>query len=143
MRLLLIGFGTVGQGLAELLIEKEKLLLDQYGLRLQVVGIADMLKGSLYDAGGIDVPAALKAAKSGGKISGLPHKYEGDALSMIKMAEADMMVEATYTDIKTAEPATSHIRAALEKGMHVTTTNKGPGSLYYLDLAELADARSV
>lgn len=143
MRLLLIGFGTVGQGLAELLIEKEKLLLDQYGLRLQVVGIADMLKGSLYDAGGIDVPAALKAAKSGGKISGLPHKYEGDALSMIKMAEADMMVEATYTDIKTAEPATSHIRAALEKGMHVTTTNKGPVALYYHDLAELADARSV
>jgi homoserine dehydrogenase len=44
----------------------------------------------------------------------------------------------TYTDIKTGEPATSHIRAALKKGMHVTTTNKGPLALFYHDLAKLA-----
>ena len=65
MRLLLIGFGTVGQGLAELLIEKEKVLLDQYGLKSQVIGISDMLKGSVYNADGIDLPKALETAKSG------------------------------------------------------------------------------
>ena len=143
MRLLLIGFGTVGQGLAELLIDKKKELLDEYELKTQVVGISDMLKGSVYNADGIDLPKALELAKSGGKISGLPEKYEGDALSMIKAAEADMMVEATYTDIKTAEPATSHIRAALEKGMHVTTTNKGPTALYFHELAKLAKDKGV
>jgi len=143
MRLLLIGFGTVGQGLAELLIEKEKALHDEYGLKTQVVGISDMLKGSVYNADGIDLDTALKLAKSGGKISGLPDKYEGDALSMIKAAEADMMVEVTYTDIKTAEPATSHIRAALEKGIHVTTTNKGPTALYFHELAKLARDKGV
>ncbi len=143
MRLLLIGFGTVGQGLAELLIGKEKLLLDEYGLKPQVVGISDMLKGSVYNADGIDLPKALELAKSGGNISELSEKYEGDALIMIKAAEADMMVEATYTDIKTAEPATSHIRAALEKGMHVTTTNKGPPALYFHELAGLAKDKSV
>ena len=35
MKLLLLGFGTVGQGLAELLIEKKETLKSQYGLETQ------------------------------------------------------------------------------------------------------------
>jgi len=62
---------------------------------------------------------------------------------MIKQADADMMVEATYTDLKTGEPATSHIRAALEKGMHVTTTNKGPLALFSREMQKLADDKGV
>lgn len=143
MRLLLIGFGTVGQGLAELLIEKAKHLLDDYGLKVQVVGISDMLKGSVYNPDGIDLPGALELVKSGGNISAMPDNYDGDALSMISTAEADMIVEATYTDIKTAEPATSHIRAALERGMHVTTTNKGPTALHLHELLSLARDKGV
>lgn len=143
MKLLLIGFGTVGQGLAELLIEKRKALLDEYGLDIKVVGIGDMLKGSLHNPDGIDLPKALELAKSGGKISTMSGAYDGDALSLIQKADADMMVEATYTDIKTAEPATSHMRAALEKGMHVTTTNKGPLALHFHELSQLAQSRNV
>ncbi len=143
MRLLMIGFGTVGQGLTELLVEKETMLLEKHGLQVRVVGIADMLKGSVYDPDGINLRKALELAKSGHKLSELPHKYDGDALSMIEAAEADMMVEATYTDIKTAEPATSHIRAALQKGMHVTTTNKGPLALHYHELMKIAETNRV
>ncbi len=143
MRLLLIGFGTVGQGLAELLLEKEQILTDQYGLKVQVVGISDMLKGSIYNAGGINLQQALKLAKSGKKLSEMPDNFDGDAVSLITTADADMIVEATYTDIKTAEPATMHIRTALEKGMHVTTTNKGPIALFYHDLAKLAKEKGV
>jgi len=143
VKLLLIGFGTVGQGLAELLIGKQKELQDQYGLEIQVVGIGDMLKGSVYNPGGIDLQKCLELAKADDKISALPDSYDGDALSLINKADADMMVEATYTDIKTAEPATSHIRAALEKGMHVTTTNKGPLALYFNELSHLAKKKNV
>lgn len=143
MRLLLIGFGTVGQGLAELLIDKKKILSESHGLDVTVVGIGDMLKGSVYNAKGINLQKALDTAKSGGKISDLPDAFDGDALALINKAEADMMVEATYTDIKTGEPATSHIRAALERGMHVTTTNKGPLALFYHDLARLARDKKV
>ena len=57
-----------------------------------------------------------------------------DAPTMIAEAEADAMLEATYTDIKTGEPATDHIRAALERGLHVVTTNKGPLALHYREL---------
>jgi len=143
MRLLLIGFGTVGQGLAELLIKKEKMLLKDHGLKVSVVGIGDMIKGSVYNPKGIDLKKALKLAQAGKKISTLPGAFDGDALSLIKKAKADMMVEMTYTDIKTAQPATSHIQAALQKGMHVTTTNKGPLALNYRKLKKLADRKKV
>jgi homoserine dehydrogenase len=62
---------------------------------------------------------------------------------MARQAEADVLLEATYTDIKTGEPATSHIKAALERGLHVVTTNKGPLALHYLELAQLAAKRNV
>jgi homoserine dehydrogenase len=62
---------------------------------------------------------------------------------MAQKAETDVLLEATYTDIKTGEPATSHIRAALERGVHVVTTNKGPLALHYRELAELAARRKV
>ncbi len=143
MRLLLIGFGTVGQGLAELLIEKGPRLLKEDGLKITVVGIGDMLKGSVYSAKGVDLKKALKLAKAGKSLSSLPGGFDGDALSLIKKAKADMMIEMTYTDIKTAQPATSHIRAALEKGMHVTTTNKGPLALHFRELKKLADKKKV
>lgn len=140
---MLIGFGTVGQGLAELLLDKKKALHDDYGLDTQVVGISDMLKGNLYNADGIDLAAALEAAKTGSKLSGLPNQFDDNALSLINTAEADMMVEATYTDIRTGQPATSHIKLALEKGMHVTTTNKGPVALHCHELLKTASANGV
>jgi homoserine dehydrogenase len=143
MRLLLIGFGTVGQGLAELVLEKGPELAREPGLELQVVGISDLLKGSLYNPRGVDLAGALEAARGGDKISQSADAYDGDALRLIGDAEADMMVEATYTDIETAEPATSHIRAALKRRLHVTTTNKGPVALAYHELSALAREAGV
>ena len=62
---------------------------------------------------------------------------------MIDKADADVMCEITYTDIKTGQPATDHIRAALAKGMSVTTTNKGPTALASQELMELAAANGA
>jgi homoserine dehydrogenase len=143
MRLLLVGFGTVAQGLSELLLEKAGELKKNYGLEVSVVGISDMLKGCLANPDGIDLKKAVETAKSGGSLNDLPDKFDGDALAMINSVEADMMVEATYTDIKTGQPATSHIQAALNRGMHVTTTNKGPLALFYRELADLAKKKEV
>jgi len=139
MRALFIGFGTVNQGLAELLLAGKGDLKNRYGLNVDVVGISDTLKGSLLCPDGLDLENALKAAETGGSISeNSKWRFEGDALSMIEQADAEVMVEATYTDIKTGEPATSHIRKALERGMHVVTTNKGPIALHHAGLSALA-----
>ena len=139
MKLLFVGFGTVGQGLAELLVEKKEHLVQEFGLDYSVVGIADELKGSLFNPSGLDLEKALSVAREGNKLDeGSENKFDGDALAMIRAAQADVLLEATYTDIKTGEPATSHIREALNKGMHAVTTNKGPIALFYKDLAQLA-----
>ena len=144
MRLLFLGFGTVGQGLAELLLAKRDELKKRYGLDWIVTGIADTLKGNAYDAKGIDLAKALTMAAKGESLAALDRGGKGwDALAMAKHAEADVLLEATYTDIKTGEPATSHIRAALDRGVHVVTTNKGPLALHYRELAELAAKRKV
>ena len=144
MRLLIIGFGTVGQGLVELIQEKRAYLKDEFGMDFSVVGISDMLKGSLVNPQGIDLEATLAKAASGEQLremSGLA--FPGDALEMIRTVDADVMVEATYTDIKTGEPATEHMRRALARGMHVVTSNKGPLALHYQELASMAREKGV
>jgi homoserine dehydrogenase len=144
MRLLFLGFGTVGQGLAELLLAKREDLKRRYDFDWQVTGIADTVKGSAYDPGGIDLARALELAKGGGSLAALDRAGSGgDGVTMARQAEADVLLEATYTDIKTAEPATTHIRSALERRMHVVTTNKGPVALHYRELAALARANGV
>ncbi len=144
MRLLFIGFGTVGQGLAELLLGKKESLAKDFGIDFSVVGISDKLKGSLYNPQGIDLAASLKAVESGGPLSDIQENaYKGDALELLHEADADVMLEATYTDIKTGEPATSHIQKALRKGMHVVTSNKGPLALHYHALMDLAREEKV
>lgn len=144
MRLIFIGFGTVGQGLAGLLVRKKKFLSENYGLDFTVVGIADKLKGSVHRPEGIDLQEALNKVDAGESLSGFSeYKYDGEALDLIKEADADVMLEATYTDIESGEPATSHIREALEKKMHAVTTNKGPVALYYQELKTLAQEKGV
>ncbi|MGD1148898.1 MAG: homoserine dehydrogenase [Thermoanaerobaculaceae bacterium] len=139
MRLVFLGFGTVGQGLAELLLSKRGELKRTYGFDWTVTGIADTIKGSAYDPSGIDLAKALALAAKGESLAALDRGGKGwDALAMARHAEADALLEATYTDIKTGEPATSHIKAALERGVHVVTTNKGPLALHYRELAEVA-----
>lgn len=144
MRLFFIGFGTVGQGLAELLVRKKEYLSSTYALDIEVVGIADKIKGSVMEPRGLNLSVALEKAGGGGDLSGLSaSRFEGEALDMIQQVDADVMLEATYTDIETGEPATSHIRKALERGMHVVTTNKGPIALHYKELKELADKKGA
>lgn len=143
LRLILIGFGNVGQGVAELLTEKATLLREDHGLDVRVVGIADLLLGSLHNPEGLDLVDALSRVRSGKKLGHGTDGFAGDALSLLDAADAEMMVEATYTDILTAEPATTHIRTALERGLHVTTTNKGPIALHLRELTQLARERGV
>lgn len=144
MKLLFVGFGTVGQGLAELLLQNRDQLASQYGFEPKVVGIADMLKGSAYSPDGLDLAEALARVEHSESLSdwaGIGRAW--DAPVMIAEAEADAMLEVTYTDIKTGRPATDHIRAALERGMHVTTTNKGPLALHARELISTAREHGV
>ena len=140
VRLALIGFGNVGQGFAQILLERGDLYVEKFGLRFVVVAINDMLRGSAYNPNGLDLTACLLASN----LSDLPDGTPGlDVFATIAGCNADAVVELSYTNLKTGEPATSHVRAALESGKHVITSNKGPVALNYAELSRLAQAKNL
>jgi homoserine dehydrogenase len=146
-KLAFIGFGTVGQGLAEILYNKADELRAQYGFEASVVAVSDSLKGAVYHPGGLDIGALLAAIRQTGSLDDYPDAsglIRGwDSLTTIQNGNADVVVEVAWTDIKTGEPAISHIRTAFETGKHVVTTNKGPVALAYRQLRDLADSQGV
>jgi homoserine dehydrogenase len=142
-RLAFIGFGVVGQGLAEILLRKKDQLKKKYGLDYSVVAVSDFKLGSALDNKGLDLAKLLELAKEG-RISEYPGATTGlDALETIKRCDADTVIEVSYTDIKTGEPANSHFRAAMESGKNLITTNKGPTALFFTELAALAKKKGV
>jgi homoserine dehydrogenase len=133
-----IGFGTVGRGLADLLLEKKDLLRKSYNLEYRVVAISDIKAGSIMDDKGIDLKEAVRLVESmNAQRKGL------SALDTINGGSANTVVEVTWTNITDGEPGYSHIKAALSSGKHVATTNKGPIALYYNELRRMADKHNA
>jgi len=146
-KLALIGFGTVGQGLAEILRDKGDELQTQYGFEAQVVAISDSIKGAIYHPDGLDINTALKTVQETGMLNDYPEALglvrDWDSLTTIRESNADTVVEVAWTDLETGEPAISHVRAAFEAGKNVVTSNKGPAALAYDELKKMAEAKAV
>jgi len=139
-----IGFGVVGTGLAEIIHNKKDYLKNKYGFEYNVLGVCDLIKGSIYDENGLDLEKVLKLNKEKGKIIDYPAKEKGlKSVEMIKKPEVDIVVEVTPTNVKTGEPGLTHYRTALENKKHIVSTNKGPVALKYRELKEIADKNNV
>ncbi len=142
-KICLIGCGTVGQGFLEILLEKNDDLRNKLDFEAKVIAICDKLKGTIVIPEGINIKKILQILSQGKKIdeylAGKPNAAAGaDPLEIIEKCEANIVAELTYTDIKTAEPATSYIKKALRTGKHVVTSNKGPAALHCAELKNLA-----
>lgn len=144
VRLSLIGFGVVGQGLAELLSAKKDLLRQHYDLEVTLVSVANARSGLIYREAGLDIATLLELAAKRRSLAEHPDvKHWANVLEGIKATEADMLAEVTVTNLHDGEPGMSHIRAALTKGMHVITANKGPVALAARELLALAQQNGV
>ena len=144
LRLSIIGFGTVGQGLAELLEAKRASLKQNHGLTVTLVSVANARHGFIYRDEGLDIPTLLELAAARRPLSehtGARHWV--NALDGLQATGGDVLAEATGTNLRDAEPGISHIRAALAQGMHVITANKGPGALAAAELYSLAQQQGV
>ncbi len=141
-KLALIGFGTVGQGLAEILLAKGDALTARYGVRFQIVAVSDLMKGSLYNPAGLNLAALLDTVRRTGKLEEYPPSralFTGwDSLETIRETNAETVVEISWTDVQTGQPAISHVKAAFESGKNAVLTNKGPIALAYRELADMA-----
>jgi homoserine dehydrogenase len=130
MKVALIGMGSVGRGILECLGKKD--------LGITITGIADS-KSGLIDHDGIPVAEILAAKHERG--------FVGDkglsAQDVITRADYDVLVEVTPTNADTGEPASTFITAALCRGKHVVTSNKGPIARRFLELEDLARKHGV
>ncbi|MBI3097578.1 MAG: homoserine dehydrogenase [Planctomycetes bacterium] len=170
MRIVLVGFGVVGQGVARLLLERRETLARRHGIRPVVVGIADR-SGLVTAPRGIDLAAALEAkARSGGASARVgtlgrgptsereqtprdssPSSAGTESRIGLEPAgprpydsiDSDVLIEVTSSNLADGEPALSTIRAALSSHRHVITANKGPLAHALPALLELARHHGV
>lgn len=137
-KLALIGFGGVNRSLAEIIFAQEKFA----GMDIKIVDICDIQYGTVSNRSGINLEALLQPLSGSRGFANLQDGVgDGDAVSCIEKTTADIVVEATYSNPKDGEPALTHCRCALERGMSVVTTNKGPIALAGAELESLAKRR--
>jgi len=144
MRIILIGYGVVGQSLTRIFMPRENELIKHYGFHPRLVAIADR-GGAAVNPKGLNLKKTLSLkAEEGTVAANSEYGHPGmSALSVIENVDAEVIVEATPTNIKDGEPGLSHIETALKTGKHVVTTNKGPLALALPALTELADYNGV
>lgn len=144
LRLSLIGFGVVGQGLAELLATKRALLRQHFDLEVTLVSVASARSGFIYREEGLDIPTLLELAATQRPLTTHPDvRHWENVLEGLRATGGDVLAEATPTNLRDAEPGISHIRTALSQKMHVVTANKGPVALAAPELFSLARQQGV
>ncbi|WP_138090451.1 homoserine dehydrogenase [Halalkalibacterium halodurans] len=139
----LIGFGGVAQGFIQILRERGEELPEH----IQVVSITDWRRGAVHDPNGLDLDFIAEIIETDGTFEHYPERsgvIKGwNSFETIQQTNADTIVEVTFTDVLTGQPAIDHCKEALRLGKHVVTTNKGPIAVAYQELKELADANGV
>ena len=134
MRVFICGFGTVGQGFAEVLARRMEFLEERYGCPILVTGAMDS-KTYVLDRNGLD-PLELVATKQ--RTGRVGEDEYTDSTKVLDQAAYDILVEVSPTDIKTGGAGLRNITHALENRKDVITVNKGPLALKFNELITLA-----
>lgn len=143
MRIILCGFGVVGQSLVKLFDSRSEDLYVKYGLKPRIVGVFDS-KGSAVDPAGLNFNKLIDVKKKFGTVKNYADtKNSMSGIDMLKNVDADVLIETTASNYKDAEPGMTHITTAMKKGMHVISVNKGPLALAFPSLLELATYNQV
>ena len=142
--LALIGFGNVGRAFARLLLRKEGVLRQQFNATCKVTGIATGRHGAAINPAGIDLERALSLVESGQSLAVLSAVPASDSvLDFIAACPADILFENSPVNHLTGQPAVDYLKAALNKGMHAVTANKGPVVHAFNELTALAAQKGV
>ncbi len=144
MKIVILGFGAVGQGVAQVISMKKEYLKSKYDLNLQIVAVTDR-SGAAINPDGLDEELLLQTKAEKGKISLYPEYGSPgvDSLQVMDKVEYDCLVEVTPTDIDNGEPGHSHIIKAMNNGKDVVTSNKGPLALSFQEMADCAQSNGV
>jgi homoserine dehydrogenase len=139
LSIIFVGFGNVGKALYKLLERKREFLDEFYDFDYRIVGVATGRHGMALDPMGLPMDMVLETLDAGGSIAQFHRGPEiKDAFDFIRQSNADVMFENSPVSYKDGQPAISHIREALEFGMHAITANKGPVVHAFQELTALA-----
>ena len=136
--LAIVGLGNVGSALVTLVRERADQIREDYAVDLRITGVMSRSLGMVDDPAGLDL-AALEAGE-------VPQGEDYDASEIatwLEASRADVLVELSAVDLVAGEPATSFLRAALARGIHGVTANKGPVVHAYRELTALGAEHGV
>ena len=135
--LAIVGFGNVARAFLRLLISKETELRRRYDVRWRLTGVATRRNGWVADPDGLNPLAVLNNHWPASNPATAPHNVR----EWIERARADIVFETSSLNAATGEPATDHIKSALELGAHAVTANKGPVVHAFHELTTLAEEK--
>jgi homoserine dehydrogenase len=127
----------VGREFVRLLVAKTSVLRDTYSIEWRLTGLASRRIGWVADPKGLD-PAALLA----NRFPETPAWCKPQNVRQwLEAADPGVFFEASSLDRRSGQPATDHLKAALESGAHAVSANKGPIVYAYHELCELAKSK--
>jgi len=144
VKVVLAGFGVVGEAFAQLILDKTEFMAEKYDLSVSIVGIAGASKGSVLNNDGLPLAEIIGAKKAGKQISEVCDGEKNlSTIELIEKAKADILVEVTPTNFVDGLPGTKHMDIAFDNNMNVITVNKGPVALDYNRLFNKAKAKKL
>jgi len=127
--LLLLGCGSVGCALIELILEREEHVHERFGLRPRFVAIADR-SGYLFEARGIATERLrelITLKREGGGVADLEGAMAGQAPEqMVRTALTWRLRRPLLVDVTDDVAASATWLAGLDLGADLVTANKGP-----------------
>ena len=143
MRTILIGLGTIGQSYCQLLENRKEDLLTNYGIDSKIVAVADS-KGVAIDEKGINISDILNVKRNNKSVSELSIGDKSKtSIDLIEEIDAELLVDATPTNIQDGEPSASLLESAMKTKKNIITANKGPLALAFSSIVEKADYNNV
>ena len=142
-RVILCGLGAVGRAFSRLVWNRCEQISKRYGLDIEITAAVDVGGAAVSDHGALPLEGLLKHLEQGDAIEKFsPFGRPGvTGVETISNNPAEVLVEATPTNLVDGEPAKSHIFAALNNGLDVVSANKGPLVLFHHEVLKLAEEK--
>ena len=141
VKIILTGCGGVGKEFLQLIADRNEEIKEKYGLGLVVSAVVDCYGAAIADSNsGLPVADLVDFVKEGHEVQTFSTygKDEITGVEVITQLDADVLVEATPTDLIDGGAAKGHILGAIDKGMEIVSANKGPFVLFYKEVFKKA-----
>ncbi len=145
IKIILCGCGGVGKEFLQLIADRNKEIEQKYHLSLVVLAAVDYRGAAVCDTDkGLPAPNLVDYLKQGKQVQTFPEYGKTDitGIQVINNIRADVMVEATPTNLVDGGSGKDHIFTAIERGMEIVSANKGPFVLFYDEIFNKAKANN-